>query len=577
MHSNEAKSNRDKLRLDQIGSVAAAEPVGSVLFFVHIGLIGMGAIGAILLFDTWFLASIGATYITVLTLEKTVAARATKTKNASAFPLVLLLVSLRALVYNGLVFGVWVGGSDIFKMAAVALLVAAAINIFVFHATYFPVICSVVAPMWIGFGAITLLFYQTYGFSDEAVAATLIFLGISPYFYLSLLQAKQRWGALDQARVALTHSQKHDAIGRLVSGVAHDFNNINAITLGAAELLKDATPSERKGLVDEIIKASERGAALSAQLLAFGRSSALEPANHSVSEIFNDMRPIFERLLPENIRTTISYQPDTPRIFADRYQLETALLNLVLNARDAMPDGGTIGLHSFRISLQNGDMDLDIREGQSPFAACISVTDTGSGIPKSIWDQVFDPFFTTKDVGQGSGLGLSMVSGFVQQSGGAVRLKSTEGKGTTVRLILPTPPEGMEDFTIAEKPTKQLIHSHILLVEDEAPLRKILAMQIEARGYEVTTASNGEEAKKLLATGLEPDLLITDIVMPGTVQGHQLAHIARRFFDSIPIIFISGYPNHGASERADLRPPGVMAQKPIGEDRLFSLIQSALS
>ncbi len=576
MHPSDTDSARDKYRLIQLRSIAAAEPIGSLHFFVHVGLIAFAAVGAIVLFGFWGMATIGVVYIAIITLEKIVAAHAARAGNASAYYLVLTLLAARAIVYNALALTVWTTDGDIFKMAALALLLAATINIFVFHATYPVVISCVVGPIWLGFAAMAVLFYREFGLSNEAIAATGIFFAISPYFYLSLLKANENWEELDKTRVALTHSQKHDALGKLVAGVAHDFNNITAITLGAAEILKDAPPEEREELVNEIIKAAERGASLSAQLLAFGRSSALEPAEHDIKDIFDGLRPILDRVLPESISTILSVQPETPNVFADRNQLETAILNLVINARDAMPDGGTLGLHASRLNLDNNDMGLERGEKQPRYSACLSVTDTGTGIPKAIRDEVFDPFFTTKPVGEGSGLGLSMVSGFARQSGGAVRLKSIEDKGTTVRLILPTAPPHQDVLPVAEPTTVQNNCARILLVEDEAPLRQILALQLKAHGYDVITASHGDDAESILTTGLIPDLLITDIVMPGSVQGHHLARIARRLITDIPIIFMSGYPNHAASERDDLQPPGAMLRKPIRQDKLISSIESAL-
>lgn len=576
MHPTETDSARDKHRLTQIRSIAAAEPIGSVLFSVHIGLIAFAAVGAIVLFGYWGMATASAVYIAVITLEKIIATRAAKNGDASVYVLVLALLTARAVVYNALALSVWATDGDIFKMAALALLVAATINIFVFHATYPVVISCVVGPIWLGFAAMALLFYQEFGVSNEAIAAAGIFFAITPYFYLSLIKANEDWGELDKTRVALTHSQKHDALGKLVAGVAHDFNNITAITLGAAEILKDATPEERDELIDEIIKAAERGASLSAQLLAFGRSSALEPAEHDIKDIFAGLRPILDRVLPENINTILSVQPETPTVFVDRNQLETAILNLVINARDAMPEGGTLGLHASRLNLENNDMGLERDEDQPKYCTCLSVSDTGNGIPKAIRDEVFDPFFTTKSVGEGSGLGLSMVSGFARQSGGAVRLKSIEDKGTTVRLVLPTAPPHQIAAPVAEPTTVRNNSAKILLVEDEAPLRQILALQLKAHGYDVITASHGDAAEFILTTGLVPDLLITDIVMPGSIQGHHLARIARQLVTDIPIIFMSGYPNHAASEREDLQPPGDMLRKPIRQDTLIASIENAL-
>lgn len=567
----------DRHRLRQIASIAEAEPLGSAFYYVHVGLLAFGAISVFVLFGMWHFAVIAAIYLVCLTVEKATAARAIRASKPSWYGVVLTLLCARAVAYNALVLAVWMVEGDVFKMAALALLVAATINIFVFHATFPQVIACVVGPIWLGFAVIAALFFADEGITAQSIAALLILICISPYFYLTLSKAQSKWGELDATRTALSQSQKQHALGKLVSGVAHDFNNILAVTLGAAELMKDASPAEKDKLADEIIKAADRGASLSAQLLAFGRRSQLEPAGHSVRGVFDDLYTMLDRVLPEHIATTLSVQPDTPVVFVDRHQLETALLNLAINARDAMAGGGALDIYAQGYALHPGD-PLGQEHQLAPGSyTCIRVTDSGIGVPKEILKNVFDPFYTTKGVGEGSGLGLSMVLGFAKQSGGTVTFDSVVGQGSTVTLYLPSAAHATEPAPQGEDAQHWGGAARILLVEDETPLREVFARQLRAGGYDVSAAATGQEAETMLREGLELDILITDLVMPGRVQGHELARFARSQKDDLPVVMVSGYPDNGLSQNDPDAHEVVILRKPVRKKDLLDAVQKSLT
>jgi signal transduction histidine kinase/CheY-like chemotaxis protein len=569
------RDEQDRSRLAHIASVALAEPIGSLQYFIHTGLLTLAGISTYVLFEDWHFISIVAVYNILLTLEKAVADLAMRQRLAHFHRIVLLLLFLRAVAYNVLVLSVWTVDNDVFKMGAMALLVAATINIFVFHTNFPQIMACVVTPIWLGFVAIATFQYMQTGPSVQSLAAALVVGCLTPYLLSSLIHAGKVWRELDNTRTALSQSQKQDAMGKLVSGVAHDFNNVLAVTLGTAELLKTAQGAEKDRLVDQILRAAEQGAALSGQLLAFNRQSTLEPGEHCLEEIFQEIQQMLERVMPENIAVKVSVHPETPLIYVDRNQLETALLNLAINARDAMPNGGTLELRASRVMLHDNAY-FTLSEKLSGEFAVINVRDTGTGVSREEQALVFDPFYTTKPVGKGSGLGLSMVQGFVQQSGGAVAFESQLGRGSNVRLLLPTAKRIRSEVTqpvrtIAPAATQD---AKILFVEDEAAIRNVVSRQLQGAGYDVTLAQSGDDAAEKLGEGLRPDLLISDIVMPGRLQGPELAEWMQTHIGSIPVIFVSGYPDDVGALK--LGTTTALLRKPVPKDALLAAVEAAL-
>ena len=370
----------------------------------------------------------------------------------------------------------------------------------------------------------------------------------------------------------LLHAQKLEALGALTGGIAHDFNNLLTVIIGNADELAEEM-RERGDLAElafMIQSAGQRGAELTQRLLAFARSQALEPELVDVAVVLDAIEPMLRRSLQENIRLRIDVERDACRVFVDRGQFETSLLNLCINARDAMPLGGELAIHA---AMSTVGADVAAFEGlpASGDYIVVTVSDDGAGIPADVLAMVFDPFFTTKR--GGSGLGLSMVYGFARQSQGHVTVASETGCGTVVTLYLPCA-TGTPATPAQAAPLCQRFVRSVLVVEDDPNLRAHLRMLIEALGNTATAAADGEEALILLQSGLHFDILLTDIMMPG-MSGVELAHEARRLRPALRVLLSSGYVLEGF-DNAEQWPSGTkMLRKPYGKAELHRALDDA--
>jgi PAS domain S-box-containing protein len=344
------------------------------------------------------------------------------------------------------------------------------------------------------------------------------------------------------SEAALVQAQKMEAVGQLTGGLAHDFNNLLTIIMGNLDAARACCGGEVSAqYLDPAMQAAQRGAELIRRLLTFSRRQTLEPSAVDVGHRVREFTHLLERSLTESIHIHTCL-PNAPlHAMVDPHQLENALLNLAINARDAMPDGG-------ELSITVGERHIP--ESQSALVELpvgdyvqIDVGDTGGGIDEALLPRVFEPFVTTKPFGQGSGLGLSMVYGFVRQSGGNIRVRSTPGKGTTVTFVLPrtAPPEPSVAAPARPDATRRPRRCPVLLVEDEAEVRKVIRMQLTELGFPVVEADNGVEAQALLEHVPDIGLLITDTVMPGGIGGKALAEFARRHRPELPVLLITGY------------------------------------
>lgn len=376
----------------------------------------------------------------------------------------------------------------------------------------------------------------------------------------------------------LRESQKLEAVGQLTGGVAHDFNNLLTVMLGSAELLAhhlEDRPALRK-LADMIVLTAGRGADLTKRLLAFARRQALDPRVIDVGELAAGMDSLLRRVLAENVHVQVVRATDLWRAEVDPGQLEVALLNLAINARDAMPDGGCITIECANVRRET----TPAAPGPNGLAAgeyvSVVVSDTGSGMTADVLERAFEPFFTTKDVGKGTGLGLSMVYGFVKQSGGHATIESQPGRGTTVRLYFPRAATREASVPEPIAAASRGGHEHVLVVEDEALVREHAATVLRELGYRVTTAANGTQALALLGATADVDLLFTDVVMPGSMNGRQLADAARALRPSVRVLYTSGYAEDvlGADGRAERGVPIVV--KPYRREELAAKVRSAL-
>lgn len=393
---------------------------------------------------------------------------------------------------------------------------------------------------------------------------------------------ERRTDELRESEAQHARTQRLQALGRLVGGVAHDFNNNLSVIRGNLELTTGSTAldSEQRQYVDEALAATRRGASLARQLLAFGRESHLQPEAMHLSEAISGAISMLSRALPETIALRVDDQIDTWPVMVDKEGFENAVLNIAVNAQAAMPEGGELSMHAsnIEVSEQASNVDSELDAGRY---VLLEIRDTGCGMTEDGSKRAFEPFYTTKGPGDGSGLGLSSVYGFMTQSGGTARLQSTLGEGTTVQLYIPTPGQGQADQPQdnAAQPEQRPIEgrgAHILLVEDEAAVRRVLAMTLARQGYKVTPCESGDAALAWLESHPAPDLVLTDIVMPGDTQGPELLRAIRARDEALPVIMISGYPRDAIAETdADLDRSAILS-KPISARDLVQAIESKL-
>ena len=333
-----------------------------------------------------------------------------------------------------------------------------------------------------------------------------------------------------------------ETVGRLAGGVAHDFNNHLTAIGGYADLLEAQLPAEARSREDlvEIRKAVNRAAALTSQLLAFSRRSILQPTVIEPDAVIADLSPMLRRLLGERIRTSVIRSPQPLLVRVDRSRLEQVVLNLAVNARDAMPDGGLLTIETSLVELDEGYASTH-REVIPGRYAMLAVTDTGTGMPPDVLAHVFEPFYTTKVLGLGTGLGLSTVDGVVRQSGGSVSVHSEPGSGTVFKVYLPMVAGSAEpDAPAPSEPTLLNGTERILLVEDDETVREMAAVILRRHGYAVSETSSGEEALAVAAELDHIDLLVTDVVLTG-ISGRVVADRLAEVHPSAAVLCVSGY------------------------------------
>jgi PAS domain S-box-containing protein len=393
------------------------------------------------------------------------------------------------------------------------------------------------------------------------------------YFVLSIDITEQK-----ASQAALVQAQKMEAVGQLTGGLAHDFNNLLTIIIGNLAALKVRLPAggDPGDHLNPALQAAQRGAELIKRLLTFARGQALEPCAVEVGAIVHNMVELLTRSLTETVRVHTRLPPGPLHAFVDPHQLENALLNLALNARDAMPDGGELTIAiSERYIPDSLSMLVELPVGDY---VQIDVTDSGGGIEPELLTRLFEPFFTTKPFGQGSGLGLAMVYGFVRQSGGNIRVRSTPGVGTTVTFVLPraqTAAPAAADQAPPGTRTGRTVAGPVLLVEDEPEVRRIIRLQLTAMGLAVIEAGDGVEASSLLENVPDIAILITDTVMPGGIGGRELVARARAQRPRLPILLITGYASDNAlAGTAELDVP--LLRKPFGQEALAASLADLL-
>jgi signal transduction histidine kinase len=390
---------------------------------------------------------------------------------------------------------------------------------------------------------------------------------------------------LRQAQMQIAHqlaeAGKTQVIGQLAGGMAHDFNNVLGIVLGNLELLEDYTAGNpvAEGLRADALSGVLHGTELTRRLLAFARRQPLHPRDTDVNGLIQSTTKLLQRLLTERIELRLELDPALSRAMIDATQLEAALVNLVSNARDAMEYGGkmTIATRSLSVDARSAIKYPELGLGDH---VVIEVTDTGTGIPHGVIDRIFDPFFTTKETGKGSGLGLSMVFGFIKQSGGHITVQTHSGSGTTFSLYLPrSMPNEREAARVpapASHPSTARGLETVVVVEDNARLRRSTVRQLVELGYRVLEAQDASTAQAILKTGDEVNLLFTDVVMPGEMDGIGLAEWAITQRPGLPCLLTSGFSDFSGGERRLETLGFQLLNKPVSREELAHAIREAL-
>jgi signal transduction histidine kinase len=378
-----------------------------------------------------------------------------------------------------------------------------------------------------------------------------------------------------RAEEALRQSQRIEALGQLTGGVAHDFNNLLMVISAGLDMIERQTdPARRQWLLQGMRQSAERGATLTRQLLAFSRRQALRPEPIDLARQIGGMGELLDRSLGGDVSVALDFAPDLWPVEADAGELGLVVLILAVNARDAMPDGGTIAIRAENApGLDDGELCGDFVR--------LAIVDTGTGMPPEVRARVFEPFFTTKDVGKGSGLGLAQVYGFARQSGGTVRIDSRPGRGTTVTLLLPrsSRAEALEEQCPAEA-VGTSVHPggtaarHVLLVEDDDEVAALVTEMLAQLGFEVTRAASSRAALGALANGRAVDLVFSDILMPGGMNGLDLAREVRRRRPGLPVLLTTGYAG-SALRVAEAEGVAVLA-KPYRVEVLAAAVRAAL-
>jgi signal transduction histidine kinase/ActR/RegA family two-component response regulator len=389
---------------------------------------------------------------------------------------------------------------------------------------------------------------------------------------------RERTQALEETRAALQRSQKLEAIGKLTGGIAHDFNNILQIISGNLQLLHrhlgdNAMAGKR---LETASGAVARGAKLSAQLLAFARRQPLQPVTTNLARVVNSMDDMLQRALGEMVEIATVCADGLWNTLVDPNQLENVVLNLVINARDAMPNGGRL-----TIELGNATLDEEYVSGETDIApgqyVMLAISDTGAGMSREVLERACDPFFTTKPEGAGTGLGLSMAYGFVKQSGGHFKIYSEVGHGTTIRIYFPRSLDAVVETAVSGGEAIVGGSETILVVEDDAAVQATVVALLGDLGYRVLKADDADSAIGILKSGLPIDLLFTDVVMPGRLRSPELARHARQLHPDIAVLFTSGYTQDAIVHGGRLDPGVELLSKPYRREQLARKLRQMLA
>lgn len=413
----------------------------------------------------------------------------------------------------------------------------------------------------------------------EIISHALVFAGRNAKLVLAkdITERRRTEEALRHTEEQLRQSQKLEGVGQLAGGIAHDFNNLLTVINGFCELAMRGLRPEDPLLanLEEIKKAGDRASSLTRQLLAFSRRQVLQPKTLNLDTVVTDMEKMLRRIIGENIDLRAELEPSLGNVNADPGQIEQIILNLVVNARDSMPNGGKLTIETDNVYLDREYVKNHVGTQAGPHVM-LAVSDTGYGIDEETMGRIFEPFFTTKEIGKGTGLGLSTVYGIVKQSGGNIWVYSEVGRGTTFKVYLPRVDQGAEEYKSAHAARPPQGSETILLVEDEEMLRKFARQTLATYGYEILEAPNGEEAISLSKQHVGPiHLLLTDVIMPG-MNGRELATRLAEARRSLRVMFMSGYTDDAMVHQGMLDYSVVFIQKPFSPESLARKVREVL-
>jgi signal transduction histidine kinase/CheY-like chemotaxis protein len=381
-----------------------------------------------------------------------------------------------------------------------------------------------------------------------------------------------------QTEEQLSHSQRLDSVGQLTGGIAHDFNNLLTVISGNLQVLDDlpsiAGDPVAGQMLDAATRATKRAAELTGKLLAFSRRQVLQPSRVDVSALLASLTSMLRRTLDQRIKIVLDAKSDCPPCLADPGQLETALLNIAINARDAMPDGGTLSFSCGAVSRVPAELRDELPDASDQAYVAIAISDTGAGMPEAVRHRAFEPFFTTKEAGRGTGLGLATVYGFAKQSRGAVTLDSVVGAGTIVTLYLPRPPGAEPVGELNAAAERRLPEGlRVLLVEDDAEVRAVVQRFLSSLGCDVVECINAEQALAVIDADTRFDLLLSDVALGAGMRGTDLARHARQRLPQLPVLLMTGF----ASAAIEAPPDWEMLRKPYTRADLARAIGRAIS
>jgi signal transduction histidine kinase/CheY-like chemotaxis protein len=399
-------------------------------------------------------------------------------------------------------------------------------------------------------------------------------------------ERKQAERSRELLEAQLRQSQKMEAIGQLAGGVAHDFNNLLSVILNYTRFSMEGLEEddERRRDMEEVIRAGEQASRLTQQLLAFSRKDVAQPTELSLNDVVADLERMLRRTLGEQVELETALDQELASIQADSGQIQQVIMNLCVNARDAMPEGGRLVVAT---SNETVDESAALEEPElSPGDyVCLTVTDSGIGMTDEVRARIFDPFFTTKERGSGTGLGLSTVYGIAAQAGGHVSVRSQVGEGTVFRVYLPVVTasarepvrgDGSSPLDGQASPLSGMGET-VLVAEDEPGVREVVRRLLDRNGYEVLEAASGKEALSIMATtGRRIDVLLTDVVMPG-LSGKELATLVKKASSDVKVVFMSGYTNDIIAKQGVLHADEILVQKPFSEDELLTKLREALA